>query len=114
MGIFENFDQTTWILFGLLIAAVIAYYFWPESTKAQAEVRPDEDTRKKARALIAVAADDVDKSLFDLSHLPLRVKAGAKLKSAIESGEKLDPQEVREALWVQQRAMITRLESEID
>lgn len=110
MGIFENFDQTTWLLFGLLVAAALAYYFWPETTKAEAEVSMDEATRKQAKPLIALAADSADQQLFELSHTPLRVHAGGKLKS----GESLDPKEVREALWAQQRAMITRLESELD
>jgi len=114
MAIFENFDQTSWILFGLLMAAVVGYYLWPEVTKAQAEVHRDEVTRKKAKSLIALANDGADDLLFELSHTPLRVQAGPKLKAAIETGQKLDTLEVREALWTQQRAMITRLENELD
>lgn len=110
MGIFENFDATTWLLFGLLAAAAIAYYLWPESTKADAEVGMDKATRKQAKPLIALAADSANEQLFELCHMPLRVRAGGKLKS----GEPLDANEVREALWTQQRAMITRLEGELD
>ena len=118
MGIFEsifgNFDQTSWLLFGLLVAALVAYYFWPEHTKAQAEVHRDEETRKKAKSLIALAHDDVDDKLFELEQVPLRIRPGGKLKSALASGTKLDAEEICEALWTQQRALITRLESELD
>ena len=114
MDIFANFDQTMWVLFGLLVVAIVGYYFWPEITKAQGEVHRDEVTRKTAKSLIALATDGADDLLFELSHAPLRVQVGPKLKSAMETGQKLDLLEVREALWAQQRAMITRLENELD
>ncbi len=114
MGIFENFDATTWALFGLLAAAAIAYYFWPESTRAAAEVTVDEATRKQAKPLIALASDRAGKQLFQLSHMPLRVMATEELRTRLAGGTPPDLAELTEALWAQQRAMITRLESELD
>lgn len=110
MGIFENFDQTSWLIFGLIVVAAIAYYFWPETTKADAEVSVDQETRKKAKPLIALADDAADQQLFELSPMPLRILPGGKLKSETPGNDK----EIAEALWAKQREMITRLESELD
>lgn len=103
-------DEVTMILLGLLVVCMIAYYFWPENTRADVEVKKDEETRKKAAAMIALASDEVKEQIFELTPMPLRIVAGEKLKT--ESN--LDRTVVRDALWVQQRAMITRLESELD
>lgn len=107
---FSNFDETTLVLFGLLALAMLAYYFWPEVTQAQAEVKMDDQTRKKAQPMIALASEEVKEQIFELQPMPLRIVAGEKLKADAT----LDRNVVRDALWVQQRAMITRLESELD
>ncbi len=107
---FSNFDETTLILFGLLALAMLAYYFWPEVSRAQAEVKMDDQTRKKAQPMIALASDEVKEQIFELQQMPLRIVAGDKLRD----DAKLDRNAVRDALWIQQRAMITRLESELD
>jgi hypothetical protein len=107
---FSNFDETTLILFGLLALAMLAYYFWPEVSRAQAEVKMDGQTRKKAQPMIALASDEVKEQIFELQPMPLRIVTGEKLKA----DSTLDRNVVRDALWVQQRALITRLESELD
>ena len=114
MGIFDNFDTTTWILFGFLAAALLAYYFWPESTRAQAEVKRDDETRKQAKSLIALANDVADQQIFGLSHMPLRIQVTDRLRNRLSTADRPDAKELTEALWIQQRAMITRLESELD
>lgn len=110
MGIFENFDLTSWVIFSLLLVAAIAYYFWPQTTQADAEVGIDKTTRDKANPLIALADAAADQQLFELSPMPLRVLPGAKLQSD-NPGTQAD---IAQALWLKQRELITRLESELD
>ena len=113
MDIF-NSDVINWILIGALVAAFVAYFFWPEHTRAQAEVKRDEETRKHAKPLVALASDAADANLFALSHVPLAVRANAALPNRLAAVPSPQPAEIRDALWTQQRGMITRLESELD
>lgn len=108
-------DSTTTLLIAGLALAILAYYFWPEAkTCAESEVTVDEATRKQAKPLIAVASDASGEELFTLSPMPLAIRAGEALKAKLQTGEEPDPDQLREALWVQQRSIITRLESELD
>lgn len=107
---FDDWDVVQWGLFLAVLAAFLGYYFWPEPMgKADAEVHVDDNTRKKANAMIALAADAPAGELFTLVEPPLHIQANA---AASESN--LPSAELREALWVKQRAMITRLEGELD
>lgn len=115
LDFFSDFDATQWILFGALVVAFVGYYFWPESSdQAHSEVSVDQATRQQAKPMVAPASGEVDTALFDLKPMPLQIHAAARLKAGAAAADAVNPLEVREALWAQQRAMISRLESELD
>ena len=112
MDIF-NWDITTWVLVLALVAAFVAYAFWPQTSKAQSEVKRDDETRKQAQPLIALAAAD-QQQLFELTQVPLGIHVTTALRDRLASEKPPEENEIRESLWAQQRGMITRLESELD
>ena len=104
-----------WLLFGGLAAAISAYYFWPEAHEvAESEVGRDEQTRKQAKPLIAMASDKADEQFFTLMPMPMIIKVSDRLTADVADARTLDETMIKDSLWVQQRAMITRLESEFD
>lgn len=106
---FSNWDATNWILFAVLVGALLAYMFWPAKVEPDAEVSVSEQTRKQANAVIPLPASGAREDLFSLEPMPLAIRATNKLSEA--AGDQLV---IRDALWVCQRQLIQRLESELD
>ena len=108
---FSKFQPTDWLLFAIVIAALLGYMFWPARVEPDTEVSMSEQTRKQARPVIQLPADGARDDLFCLEPMPLAISATDQLRllSATESESA-----IRDALWVCQRQLIQRLESELD
>lgn len=104
---FSKWDASNWAIFAIVVLALIAYWLWPQSESPDAEVGVSEETRKQAKSLIALAADGAKEDAFVLEPMPLKIREG-------QLDPSLSPDAVRDSLWVCQRAMIQRLESELD
>ena len=108
---FSKFQPTDWLLFAIVIAALLGYMFWPARVEPDAEVSMSEQTRKQARPVIQLPADGARDDLFCLEPMPLAITATDQLRllHATQSESA-----IRDALWVCQRQLIQRLESELD
>lgn len=104
---FSRWDTGNWVVFGIVVAALLAYWFWPQAEEPDAEVGVSESTRKQAKSLVALADEQAPTGLFLLEPMPLRIRE-ANLPAD------LPPADVREGLWLVQRDLIQRLQSELD
>ena len=108
---FSKWDPTNWLLFAIVVAALLGYMFWPARVEPDAEVAMSEQTRKQARPVIPLPQDGARDDLFCLEPMPLAITATAQLRLLKVS----EPDAaIRDALWVCQRQLIQRLESELD
>lgn len=108
---FSKFQPTDWLLFAIVIAALLGYMFWPARVEPDAEVSMSEQTRKQARPVIQLPADGARDDLFCLEPMPLAISATDQLRLLIATESE---SAIRDALWVCQRQLIQRLESELD
>jgi hypothetical protein len=108
---FSKWDPINWILFAIVIAALLGYMFWPARVEPDAEVSVSEQTRKQARPVIQLPADGARDDLFCLEPMPLAIAATDQFRLLKASESEAI---IRDGLWVCQRKLIQRLESELD
>jgi hypothetical protein len=108
---FSRFNSTDWLLFVIGVAALLGYMFWPSRAEPDAEVSVSEQTRRQARPVIPLPETDAREDLFTLEPMPLAIRATGALSAASAA---LSPRAIADGLWVYQRKLIQRLESELD
>jgi hypothetical protein len=108
---FSKFDPTDWALFIIGVAALLGYMLWSVRGEPDAEVSVSEQTRKQAKPVIPLPVDGAREDLFFLEPMPLAIAATEQFK-LLKAGEPAAT--TGDALWVCQRQLIQRLESELD
>ncbi len=108
-------DSTNLILIGLAAALIVWYWLGSRDDGPENQEKAHQETRKAARALIALPADSARADLFELQPMPLRIVPTQTMvqEFALPPADTSDPV-LRDALWLRQRELIVRLESELE
>lgn len=108
-------DWLTWVLLGVAALAMMFWWIWYQHTRGPARVIDRAKERPKNVDMIPPEVPGAAANIFRLQNSPMLVRATSLTEPFTQKGvlSSFDPV-IRDALWVQQRHLIARLESELE